>query len=527
MLDPAADFSCMRETEFKQSGLNRVVEPRVVIMGSAKVTDLGTAERTIVQAGDKITFTDLRIIGDGAVAPVILSRADCFRLRLLRLDLPMTLSLPKLSTASTVEQAATRLGDVEEELPSVLASVHNEDQTQHDAFLSEIADVLKLNQGLKGFAKVPPVELNITDRTPRNIRQYEIPYVYHPAIREQIQKWLDRGRLRVQRSLWNLPITAAIKKDAEGNPTGVRVCIDPRQLNKFIIADGFPIPRFSEILRNFAKKRFYARVDIEDAFTQLELMNKDKGVLAFTWENVQYCFDSAIYGLKPMSSIFQRTMAEIFSDMDFVYIYIDDIIIASCTMEEHREHVRKVLERLNERNIRISLKKLEVARRSIKILGMEVSEEGIRPDERKVRQIMDWAFPETHKEALRFLGVVAFLRPHIRHVAVLESAFNKGRASPAAYRAELERNRSHMQDSFRILKEAISAAPLLKYPDFNRPFHLAIDASTVGVGAVLYQPTEEQLSLGVDGITSENIVAIASRALSKTRRTTSLINWNS
>ena len=50
---------------------------------------------------------------------------------------------------------------------------------------------------------------------------------------------------------------------------------------------------------------------------------------------------------------------------------------------------------------------------------MEVSEEGIRPDERKVRQIMDWAFPETHKEALRFLGVVAFLRPHIRHVAVL------------------------------------------------------------------------------------------------------------
>ena len=85
----------------------------------------------------------------------------------------------------------------------------------------------------------------------------------------------------------------------------------------------------------------------------------------------------------------------------------------------------------------------------------------------------------------------------------------------AAYDREVALHRDSMRTSFELLKESIAHAPLLRYPDFDRPFHMAPDASRVGIGAVLYQPTPEQEMVGDTSVTSENIVMITSRALNK------------
>jgi len=79
------------------------------------------------------------------------------------------------------------------------------------------------------------VELKLLDRTPVWIRQYPIVEAHKQAVRDQIAKWLNNGKVRLTNSLWNLPLTTALKYDKDGNRSGIRVCLDPRAINDKLI----------------------------------------------------------------------------------------------------------------------------------------------------------------------------------------------------------------------------------------------------------------------------------------------------
>jgi len=121
----------------------------------------------------------------------------------------------------------------------------------------------------------------------------------------------------------------------------------------------------------------------------------------------------------------------------------------------------------------------------------------------KVECIVNYKRPVTGKQLQRFLGVFAFIRPNIRHAseitAELEAAKNTDGPLEWTDRMEAE---------FEALKRAAATAPKLAYPDYDKWFHIATDASNIGVGGVLYQPDE----YGGD-ITPDNIVAIVSKKL--------------
>ena len=218
-----------------------------------------------------------------------------------------------------------------------------------------------------------------------------------------------------------------------------------------------------------------------------------------------------------MSNAFQRAMSEIFADMPFVKIYIDNLIVASRTFEEHEQRVRAVIERLTEANLRLAVPKLKIGK-ELRLLGMLISKDGIKPDPKKIEGIMACPFPEDVTALQSFLGMINFFRPHFRHLGDVEYHLNKARASAKAFDFELEHNKEIMEHNFHLIKEAIAMAPRLNYPDFERPFYLAVDASQLAVGAVLYQPSVAQLAVGDNSITSSNIVAIHSRALRASER---------
>jgi hypothetical protein len=100
---------------------------------------------------------------------------------------------------------------------------------------------------------------------------------------------------------------------------------------------------------------------------------------------------------------------------------VDNISIASSSWHEHREHVRIVLNRMNEYNLKLSPHKLKVGRRAIRLLGQEISSQGVKPDPRKVEQVQAWPFPASAKALKSFLGVVGYLRGHVRHFPVVAS----------------------------------------------------------------------------------------------------------
>ena len=133
------------------------------------------------------------------------------------------------------------------------------------------------------------------------------------------------------------------KRNHEGIQTGTRVCPDFRKLNEMIEDEKYEMPLITDIFQVAAGKKYYSTIDLTDAYTQLLLAEESRPLTAFTWKGLQYMFKRCVYGLKTMTSIFQRIITNVLETcMDFCRPYLDDIVIYSNNREDHIDHVRRV-----------------------------------------------------------------------------------------------------------------------------------------------------------------------------------------
>ncbi|KAF7640827.1 hypothetical protein LDENG_00011580, partial [Lucifuga dentata] len=152
----------------------------------------------------------------------------------------------------------------------------------------------------------------------------------------------------------------------------------------------------------------------------------------------------------------------------FVFIYLDDILIFSRSRDEHVHHVQSVLQHLLENSLFCKAEKCEFHVSSVSFLGFIVAEGSIQMDPEKVSAVTSWPVPESRKQLQRVLGFANFYRRFIRgysSVAVPLTA----------------------EEAFRDLKSRFTSSPILQMPEPDRQLVVEVDASDVGVGAVLSQ----------------------------------------
>ncbi len=167
----------------------------------------------------------------------------------------------------------------------------------------------------------------------------------------------------------------------------------------------------------------------------------------------------------------------------WVIVYIDDVLIYSDSYEDHVQHVRVVLQRLIANQLYAKTEKCEFHQSTVSFLGYVISSGGVAMDERKVRAVVNWPRPLSVKELQRFLGFANFYRRFIRNfstvAAPLTSMSKKGPQrlvwTPRATSA------------FQELRKRFTTAPILHHPDPELEFIVEVDASSTGIGAVLYQ----------------------------------------
>ena len=386
--------------------------------------------------------------------------------------------------------------------------------------LSSFEDIFSKGDEDIGFCNLVKHRIDLVDPTPFKQRYRTIPPSMFDEVREHLQKLLACGIIKKSHSPYASNIVLVRKKSGE-----LRLCVDFRQLNNLTKKDSYALPRIDDILNTLAGSTYYTVLDMKSGYYQVELEERHKERTAFTAGPLGfYQYERLPFGLACAPATYQRLMEECLGDLNLkiCVIYLDDIIIFAKTYEEHMTRLQQVLQRLRECNLKLAPKKCKFFQSKVTYVGHVVSSDGIGTDPSKIEKIQSWPKPKSPEEVRSFLGFAGYYRKYVKGFSSIAQPLSK--LIPGSSTSKKSRKKSKTtsandsppsfvwgsdQDkAFTELKRILSSPPILAYADFSLPFELHTDASSLGLGAVLYQ---EQSGI-------KRVISYASRGLSKAEK---------
>lgn len=357
-----------------------------------------------------------------------------------------------------------------------------------------VASLIKKHEGAfstgpfdLGFCSLIPHEINLSDDKPVSLPYRRVVPDRVVAVKQLLQDLLDRGIIRRSTSPYASPIVLVKKKTGK-----YRLCIDYRQVNAKTTKDSFPLPRIEETLESLEGAKWFTSLDLAHGYFQVALHPDSIAKTAFRVPWGLYEFLRLPQGLVNSPSTFQRIMESIFGDLNFsqLVLYLDDILVFSQTWEEHLDRLDTVFGRLEKNGLKLNGAKCKLLQQSVSHLGHVISGDGISVDPGKIDRILQWPTPSNMEQVRSFLGLASYYRRFVKGFsqiagplhALVGKAGSKVGNPPVQYMWTAE-----AENAFCVLKAALTKAPVLAYPRFDKDFVLEIDASLKGLGACLSQ----------------------------------------
>jgi hypothetical protein len=311
-------------------------------------------------------------------------------------------------------------------------------------------------------------------------QMYRLSPLEYRELEKQVTAFLKAGILEMSTSPYGAPVMFVPKP----NGRGLRLCVDYRAFNAITIKNRCTIPRIDDLLDAVSGSKYLTSLDLTSGYHQILISEEDRPKTAFRTPFGHFQFKVLIEGLTNAPATFHTAMNSIFYPFlrKFVVVYLDDILIYSRTEEEHKAHVRLVLDVVQREKFYVCKAKSTFAAEEFKFRGHIVSSEGIRPDPKKVEVVQNWPVPKNVHEVRSFLGLANYFCKFISHYLEV--------AAPLTNLTK----RSHVwdwtdkcQDAFEKLKHLLTEAPLLRTPDESKTYSVVMDASDIGLRGVLLQ----------------------------------------
>ena len=418
-------------------------------------------------------------------------------------------SLPSLT--EDIQEMMRRM-EIDEEIqtsPEQREQVEKLIKRHYDRFSKDDMDI--------GYCDKVEHKIILDDDRPVRLPHRRIPPHQWSEVREYLEKSLKQGIIKRSSSPYASAVVLVRKRDGK-----LRLCIDYRALNAKTHRDAYPLPRIEEALDALKGAKYFCSLDLAHGFHQVPMAKDDREKTAFrVGTGGLYEFTRMPFGLCNAPATFMRLMDLAFGDQNFqsVLIYMDDILVFGTTFEETMQRLDMVLGRLADFNLKVKPEKCNLFKKKLRYLGHVVSAGGISPDPEKIRAVQEWDIPKTETELRGFLGLCSYYRrfvPKYAEVAaplhaLLGTTAKKKKKRTAETKPKIPLPEAWDEDctkAMEAMKGQLTSAPVLGYPDFKESFILVIDASHLGLGAVL--------SLKKDG--KQVVIAYASRALRPNER---------
>ncbi|GJY48218.1 putative nucleotidyltransferase, ribonuclease H [Tanacetum coccineum] len=337
-------------------------------------------------------------------------------------------------------------------------------------------------EDLSGLPPQRQVEFRI-DLVPGVTPVAKSPYRLAPSemqeLSGQLQELQDKGFIRPSHSPWGAPVLFVKKKDGS-----LRMCIDYRELNKLTIKNRYPLPRIDDLFDQLQGSRYFSKIDLRSGYHQLRVHEDDIPKTAFRTRYGHFEFTVMPFGLTNAPAVFMDLMNRVCKPYldKFVIVFIDDILVYSKSKEEHKVHLRLVLELLKKEKLYAKFSKCEFWLQEVHFLGHVVNQNGIHVDPSKIEAVKNWKAPTTPSEIRSFLGLAGYYRRFIANFSKIAKPLTSLTQKNKKYEWGVEQ-----EEAFQTLKDNLCNAPILSLPDGVEDFVVYCDASNQGLGCVLMQ----------------------------------------
>ena len=339
-------------------------------------------------------------------------------------------------------------------------------------------------------------KIRLTDPKPVFNKQFPLSEHATRFLREHIKELVRIGVLENSQSQWNSCCFVVPK--ASG---AYRMVIDLRSVNAKTVPaihNGATVEDIMKCLGSIGANMF-SSCDVLKGFWQIPLDPDSREFTSFNIPTIgSYRYTVAPMGASGSCYAFWTLMSAVTHGLTNTLAYLDDLLTASRTVEDHMEHLRLLFRRMIMHKLTMGLPKCSFFQQQVDFLGFEVAKEGMRPAKPKTEVVKLIEPPSTHKEIRGFVGLAGYFGHHFPFQREAKHLTSLTRKESGWTRGELP---DRAKEAFERIKAMLVTRPLLHYPNYNKEFLLFTDAATGavdeddkrqigGLGAFLAQENE-------------------------------------
>ena len=397
---------------------------------------------------------------------------------------------PPTTTEQSVQSASEH--PKSNSFPFVLApdkSIPSSFVERLQALLHKYSHVFTADRSDVGTVPNYVVKLDPQGHPPIRHQPYKTTPEQSAQIREHLQNFLDKGIIEPSDGTWTAPVLLVPKP---GSPGRTRLVVNYKKINTCLTKQPYPLVRLETVMQKLANARFFSILDLSTAYYALQLDPESRPYTGIATEFGTFQFTRLVQGASPSASAFSRFMNTQFGNDEHLCHFMDDLMIATPTLEQHLTAIERLFKKLHALNLRVNSTKSVFLQRSCKFYGFLFTEQGRIPLPDRLKQLSSIPPPLSRKQLKSALGKLGFYGCHVRNFAQYTAPLTdllRGK-KPFTWSAYHDR-------VWETLMEAASNPVTIGYPRYDalteqQPFLLKCFTSSRAVSAELIQRINDQ-----------------------------------